>query len=83
MKTPKIVRVKWVDSNAHIGWGRQIGAYEDDDIMCESAGYLVRNDRQTIVIAASTTDFGNDTEFNNCMVIPRSAIRGRIEVLKK
>ena len=84
MKYPKIVHVRWVDSTAHTGWRKSTVSYKDDDLMCHTAGHLVREDKDSIVISASATNMGNDNfEFNNTMVIPRSALRGRIQVLRK
>lgn len=70
MKRYPIYRVMWQDSAAWLGWKPDEG--DPVPAECESAGFLVRRNRQHIVLALSIDNHGR---LGDCIAIPRSVVR--------
>ena len=67
----KIVEVVWLDSQARGGWTDKNEMQEwNEDILCKSVGYLVReeNDRIVLVMSESSTSLADG------LTIPRACI---------
>lgn len=67
----KILYVEWIDAVTEDGWGK---AEDLDEVhMCNSIGFLVKETKMSISLAASTSD----KEVNAVQTIPKAWIRKR------
>lgn len=71
----KPVVVEWIDSNSTGGW---MSSYEAADLRCQTAGFLMKRDKKSVVICQNISAGGQRGEF---MEIPAVAIR-RVRRLK-
>ena len=70
----KMLYLEWEDSMSFSGkvW-KDIDIVEDADLMCESCGFVIGEDKTSITLAGST--YGGSMAGD--MTIPKSAIRKR------
>jgi len=70
----KIVYVEWVDSVSYFGWHEDEQAEkwmaEDDEMLCRSSGFLIRDEKDYIAIMQSKSKGSH----GDIMKIPRAAI---------
>lgn len=70
-----IVEVDWIDSMQHSGWRVESewkGRIDAHELECRSAGYLYRDDRQSVVLVQSLSRAGSMADM---IEIPRRAVR--------
>lgn len=77
-KTPAplpIVEVDWIDSHTISGWRSPDEWREctDTPARCRTAGYLLRDDEQAVVIVQQVNDQG---DYGEAMVIPKVCVQG-------
>ena len=70
----KIVEVHWVDSASVGGWTNDP---ECTCIACKTVGYLIKKDRDEVVVAQCTSD---EMLYDNKFVIPRGCIKSIREI---
>jgi hypothetical protein len=75
---PRLVVVEWIDSNGGGGWD-SIDAYtkaaENQELRCESAGWLIADtDRYLLVAGTRTVGRGDSEQVNDPIQIPRVAV---------
>ena len=67
--------ISWVDSSVDSGWIRadQIeSALSGRPIMCQTAGFLVRQSRHSLIVALSMNEYGGVADV---ITIPRECVR--------
>lgn len=81
MKRYPMVEVHWADSSFFGGWERRKAVVKQlaaKDLTCVSAGYLLHESKDRLVLGLSLSASGNACDL---MLIPRSAIT-RVRRLK-
>ncbi len=75
MPDDRLVWIKWVDSSSWAGWrDREKFIKEEllkDDLVCESVGWVIHEDRETVTIVKDRASCGS---ISDVMRIPRKAI---------
>ena len=80
MSAPKRVAVLWHDSAGTPGWATTQEVEDLGMAVCESIGFLIREDDTQIVIALSRTVTAGMKPFADFCVIPRCSVQS-IKVL--
>jgi hypothetical protein len=70
MNDRRFVYIEWLDNSCHHGWHDADGEFGPMQI--ESVGWIVKEDKQTIVISTSWTE-------NDCVTEPLTILRACIE----
>jgi hypothetical protein len=68
----KAVEVDWIDSGERSGWGSAQTHRGSGPIQCRTAGYLLKRDKQTIVIVLNTNAEG---QVGESITIPASCVK--------
>jgi hypothetical protein len=66
------VEVEWIDSTSNPGWQR---VAEKEPITCWTAGYLIHSDKQSIVVALSSSSEESANSFGDTITIPTSVVK--------
>ena len=72
MKKRQLVEVEWDDISGSTSWEDASGDYTKDAIQCKTAGYLLKSNRKTLVIASTITQKDRCTDRT---IIPRSVVK--------
>lgn len=67
MNKLKPVMVDWIDSVSQSGWGEYAGA----DLRCTSVGFLIKNDKDVVVLALND----NAYQSGQYITIPKIAVK--------
>jgi len=67
----KIYYVKWVDSHGCDGWVSEDDAPKEEDLYCETVGYVVFDNDQCICLASSRN---KNNYYESPITIPRCSI---------
>jgi len=80
----KIVNVVWLDTNecSLSGWQSERELRESKPCSVSSLGYLIKEDKSCITIAADKDHYDQDDLFGRCQVIPKGVVM-KIEFLEK
>lgn len=75
-----VVLVEWIDSSSQFGWTD----YRKDDLMCQSVGYLYKEDENRITICKSVafSDNKHNMGHHTFTDIPKEAVK-RVITLRK
>ena len=73
MKKPRLVEVEWVDACVNGGW-RTVEEYliSPGVAQCRTAGYLLRSNRQEIMVVQSISEHGTVADSTR---IPRCSVK--------
>lgn len=74
IKKPVIMFVEWVDSCGSPGW-RSERDIETEPAICQTAGFVVAESKTALTIACSRNTTEGHTPYNDCIAIPKVAIR--------
>jgi hypothetical protein len=83
VKSPRLVLVTWIDSVTYGGWKfpDEVNKWMDNPASkIESVGYLIRENKDVVVIASSKTE-GAEKQHSALTLIPKVAIK-KIKTLK-
>ena len=71
----KLVLIEWVDSRQPTrSWQRVADLDYLSECRCTSIGFLIRDDANAKVLAASMADSGDETQATGVFVIPTAAV---------
>lgn len=75
MSAPKLVLIVWVDSRQPTAsWQRVSDLGYLSECRCTSVGFLIRDDADAKVLAASVADEGDELQASGVFVIPTKAV---------
>lgn len=75
MSAAKLVQIVWVDSRQPTAaWQRVAHLDYLHECRCTSVGYLLRDDAQAKVLAATVADDGDEMQATGVFVIPTAAV---------
>jgi len=72
LKKLQLVEVEWEDTAGGSNWADTDDDYTKDTIQCKTAGYLLKSNRKTLVIASTITQKDRCTDRT---IIPRSVVK--------
>ena len=76
----EIVEIEWLDSQAYSGWMPQKDMRDwNDELLCRSVGYLLREDKDRLVLVASESVHS----FADGLSIPRVCVRNIYYLTRK
>lgn len=73
MPKDRMVKVTWHDASSHVGWMDRKNAAVYSPYVCESIGFLLRNDRSAVVLSMNKNAQTN--KFGDTIDIPRGMVR--------
>ncbi len=74
-RKPKLYEVKWVDSSWHQGWKTGLETVKVSS--CSTIGYVLQDNKDSVVVAMSVSENGNFTE---AMCIPKQSVTSKRRV---
>ena len=79
----KLVIVDWVDACSNRGWVDKDTLQTSTLLPCRSVGWLLKEDKECIVLVAHTSDTTEDGDFrqgNGDITIPKSTVKRIIKI---
>ncbi len=75
-----VVLVRWVDSCGQPGWQSAIDII-DKPLTCQSVGFLVREDNESIVLALSRSDPSESSKpYGDMILIPSQCVLEKVKL---
>lgn len=74
-KTYPLVLIDWIDPWSRGGWAdnpEEVNEAWKHDFSCQSVGWLIKEDKDKVMIAASRT--ANDSQLGDLFMVPRRCI---------